>query len=81
MSRRMVIRCDECGKDENMVQPHAPTSATVVMHGGFGAPVDLNPKPPAGWFKQFHPIRMYVDLCSAECVATWNEKQKGVVYG
>lgn len=75
MSRRMVIRCDECGTDADMRMPEwtAQTSTMMPRTPGLFGP-DLKPRPPDGWFERYVGMAGILDLCSAACVQAWDER-------
>lgn len=76
MSRRMVVRCDECGLDADMVNPPwmSATSAVMESSSPFGAR-SMKPEPPSGWFERFAGMRGTLDFCSVACVSAWEGKQ------
>lgn len=75
MSRRMVIRCDECGTDADMRNPEwmSQTSTVLGTTGPFGP--DMKPRPPDGWFERFAGLQGTKDFCSVACVSAWDERQ------
>lgn len=76
MSRRSVIRCDECGADADMRFPAwmSSTSATMEPAGPlFGR--STKPEPPDGWFERYAGLRGQLDFCSPACVQAWDAKQ------
>lgn len=76
MSRRSVIRCDECGKDADMRLPAwmSATSSSVGPEPIFGR--SMKPIPPDGWFERFAGLRGQLDFCSATCVSAWDSRQQ-----
>lgn len=71
MSRRMVIRCDTCGTDADMVEP-AWMSSTAASFGPAGGMLHtMKPQPPAGWFERFAGLQGTKDFCSVGCVQRW----------
>lgn len=78
MSRRMVIRCDECGTDADMRYPSwmSQTSFSTAPSGLLFEPKSMKPMAPEGWFERWAgPIRGERDFCSAVCVSAWDARQ------